>query len=232
LSLLQAPEPALRSLDEAHILYAAEGDRLQAANCAFMMTYVLVRDLGNTSSAQPLAREALRVFDDLGNQHGRAHASSILAEIDYRTGSSECSADAARSCLQTFRRVADHRCESAMLLLLAAIEDDRGGQSAALNLLRQTIEVAAGGAHARTVPLALDRLARLLASDDPLAAVSLLAARARLQESPKVPPVDHAADLDALRRRVTPTAFDTAWERGTLASVEDLMAIVGGTPAG
>jgi predicted ATPase/DNA-binding CsgD family transcriptional regulator len=227
LSLLQAPEVAIRSLDEAHSLYAAEGDRVQAANCAFMMTYVLVRDLGNTSSAQQLAREALQVFDELGNQHGQAHARSILAEIDYRTGTCERAAEAARGCLQTFRRVADHRCESAMLLLLATVEDDRGEHEAAAKLLRKTLEVAIRGAHARTVPLAFDRLARLLADNDPQAAISLLAARARLEASPRVPHVDRTAELDALRRQVPPTAFDTAWERGARASLDDLIAIVG-----
>ncbi len=56
---MQAPEQALQSLNEARRLYAAEGDRLLAANCAFMMASALVRDLGNPAPAQQLARDAV-----------------------------------------------------------------------------------------------------------------------------------------------------------------------------
>jgi predicted ATPase/DNA-binding CsgD family transcriptional regulator len=227
LSLVQAPEQGLRSLDEAHRLYAAEGDRLSAANCAFMMASVLVRDLGNPAPAQQLARDALGVFRELGSEHEQAHARSVLAEIDYRTGKAERASEAARDCLETFRRATDHRCESAMLLLLAGIEQDLGHHAAAVGLLRETLDVATAGAHARTLPVALDRLAKLLANDHPLAAVALFAAR----ESRRDParggtqrsPVD---ELARLRQVTEEDAFRTAWERGSQASLEDLIAIV------
>ena len=226
LSLMQPPQQALHTLHEAHRLFAAEGDRLSAANCAFMMASVLVRDLDNPAPAQQLSRDALDVFEQLGSEHEQAHARSILAEIDHRNGKTQRAADAARDCLVTFRRVADHRCESAMLLLLAGMAGDRGDTGAAIPLLRETLAVATTGAHTRTVPLALERLAGLLASHDALAAVALLAARENYVEPAVVnPQPEPPTELDALRRAVPSAAFGTAWQRGSQASLEEIVAI-------
>jgi predicted ATPase/DNA-binding CsgD family transcriptional regulator len=226
LSGMQPPEPALQSLNEARRLYAAEGDLFQAANCAFMMASILVRDLGNPAPAHQLARDALDVFQELGSEHEQAHARSILAEIDYRNARPERAADVAQDCLETFRRLADHRCESAMLLLLAGLAQDRGDNEAAIGLLRETLDVAIRGAHTRTVPMALERLARLLTSQDPLAAIALFAARGNYRYSAGASPQpEAAAELDALRRAVSPAAFGTAWQRGAQAPLEDVIAL-------
>jgi predicted ATPase len=226
LSLMQPPEQGLHSLNEAHRLYAAEGDRLPAANCAFMMASILVRDLGNPAPAQQLARDALDVFQELGSEHEQAHARSILAEIDHRYGKTRRAADAAQECLETFRRVADHRCESAMLFLLAGIAQDADDSEAAIRLLRETLDIATTGAHARTLPLALERLARLFTSRDPLAAVALFAACENYRDpAGRRPQPKRAAELEGLRRAIPSGAFDSAWQRGSQASLEDLVVI-------
>lgn len=232
MSGMQAPNQALQSLNEARRLYEAEGDRFQAANCAFMMASLLVRDLGNPAPAQQLARDALDIFEEMGSEHEQAHARSILAEIDYRSGKTQRAADAAHECLETFRRLADHRCESAMLLLLADIAQDQDDSDAAIELLRQTLTVSTLGAHARTPPLALERLARLLSSRDVLAAVALFAARENyLDPARRSPEQEPAAELDALRRATPSAAFDMAWQRGSQASFADVVAIATEAPA-
>jgi tetratricopeptide (TPR) repeat protein len=212
---MQPSERALRSLDEARRLYSAEGDRLMDANCAFMMAAILVRDLGNVAPAQQLARDSLGIFEKLGSEHEQAHARSVLAEIDYRRDRTPQAADVAHDCLQTFRRAADHRCESAMLLLLARIEQDQGDRDMAVRLLRETLDVAASGAHARTLPLAVERLARLFSQDQPLAAVARFAAvDAYRDTSARSSKPERAAELDTLRHATQPEAFDAAWQRG------------------
>jgi predicted ATPase/DNA-binding CsgD family transcriptional regulator len=226
MSGMQPPEQSLQSLDEARRLYAAEGDRFQAANCAFMMASILVRDLGNPAPAQQLARDALDVFEQLGSEHEQAHARSILAEIDHRNGKTQRAADTALDCLETFRRLADHRCESAMLLLLAGVAQGQDNSQAACRLLRETLDVAILGAHARTLPLALEGLARLLSSRDPLAAIALFAARESYRDTAgRRPQSEPAAELDAVRQATSPAAFDAAWQRGAHATLEDIVAI-------
>jgi hypothetical protein len=191
-----------------------------------MMASVLVRDLDNPAPAQQLTRDALDVFEQLGSEHEQAHARSILAEIDHRNGKFQRAADAAHDCLVTFRRVADHRCESAMLLLLAGTAGDRGETDAAIRLLRETLAVATTGAHTRTMPLALERLAQLLASHDALAAIALFAARENYVEPAGLnPQPEPPAELDTLRRAVPSAAFGAAWQRGSQASLEDIVAI-------
>ena len=113
-----------------------------------------------------------------------------------------------------------------MLLLLAGMAGDRGDTGAAIPLLRETLAVATTGAHTRTVPLALERLAGLLASHDALAAVALLAARENYVEPAGLnPQPEPPTELDALRRAVPSAAFGTAWQRGSQASLEDIVAI-------
>ena len=113
-----------------------------------------------------------------------------------------------------------------MLLLLAGLAQDQGDNEAAIGLLRETLDVANRGAHSRTVPMALERLARLRTTQDPLAAIALFAARGNYRYSAGASPQpEAAAELDALRRAVSPAAFDTAWQRGSQAPLEDVIAL-------
>ena len=226
--LLQTPEQAVGSLAEARQLFAAAGDRLEAAKCASMRASVFVRHRNGTEQARQLATDALTAFRELESEHEQAHARGILAEIAYRSGDVQQAADAARNCLETFRRVADHRCVSAMLLLLAGIEQDRGDRAAAFALLRETLHVATLGALPRTIPLALERLARLLRGQHPLAAVTLLAAR-EAHGDPRTTLPDQASDLNALRHATEPAEFETAWQRGAHASLDQLIDIIEAT---
>jgi len=113
-----------------------------------------------------------------------------------------------------------------MLLLLAGVAQDAGDEDAAIRLLGETLDVATTGAHARTLPLALERLARLLTDRDPLAAIALFAARENYRDAAgRRPQSEPAAELDALRQATSPAAFESAWQRGSQASLEDLVAI-------
>jgi uncharacterized protein HemY len=67
----------------------------------------------------------------------------------------------ATECLEVFRRAADHRCVSAMLLVLGTTAAQRGDDDTAVRYLREALDVARYGAHARTVPLVQAQLAAL-----------------------------------------------------------------------
>ncbi len=224
LALLQAPRDSLQMLAEGRRLFELEGDRLQAANCAYLLASTLARDLGEPQQARGIALDALAVFTELGSEHQQAHARSVLALIDYRSGNAGRASDVAHDCLDVFRRVADQRCFSGMLLFLAEIEHDRQRPDQEMRLLRQTLEIASTGAHGRTVPLALERLAVLFEVQHPLTAITLLAAAQNAGGSAGMSAI-FAARLESLRRRTSPAAFRVAWRRGLHAQIGSLGAI-------
>jgi Tetratricopeptide repeat len=189
-----------------------------------MIASILARDLGEWQQAGHTATEALAVFSEIGSEHEKAHARSVIAVVEHATGNVDRAATVAQDCLDVFRRVADHRCVSGMLLLLADVEGDLGHPDEAIRLLRETLKVATSGAHARTVPFALERLARLLEGTQPLSAVALLAAAETARRHGRMASAA-VPDLQSLRQRTDPGAFRAAWLRGSLARGGDLVAI-------
>jgi predicted ATPase len=160
-SLLQPEQDAIVTLAQARRQYELEGDQLRAANCAYMTAAMLVRDLDDPRSAEKLARQAIDMAAAVGSEHETAHARSILAEVHLHDGATEVATELAADCLGVFRRAADHRCVSAMLLLLGQAAAQRGDEKAARKHLHEALDVARLGAHARTVPLIRAQLATL-----------------------------------------------------------------------
>jgi tetratricopeptide (TPR) repeat protein len=173
LAYVKGPVEALDLLGEAHRLFTLERDLLRVANCAYLMAARLVRELGDPDRAEPLAAEALRLGARLGSEHEQTHASSALAEVCLARGEDARAAELGRDCLEAFRRVGDHRCEAAMLLLLGRAAERTGSRGDALAYLREALGVAALATHAHTIPVTLDRLAGLLADQDPEVATAL-----------------------------------------------------------
>jgi predicted ATPase/DNA-binding CsgD family transcriptional regulator len=161
LSLLQSEQDAIVTLADARGLYELVGDELRAANCAYLTASLAVRELDDPRRAQQLAEDALAMAVRVGNEHETAHARSILAEVHLRDGALQLASEVAAECLSVFRRAADHRCVSAMLLLLGTAAARRGEDVTALAHLREALDVARLGAHARTVPLVHLELAAL-----------------------------------------------------------------------
>jgi non-specific serine/threonine protein kinase len=231
LGLVREPAAGLELLGEAHRLFALERDLLRVGNCAYLMAARLVRELGDPDRAEPLAAEALRLSVRLGSDHEQAHARSALAEVWLARGEDARAAELGRDCLAAFRGAGDHRCEGLMLLLLGRAAERAGARADALAHLREALGVAALAAHAHTVPVVLDRLAGLLAGQDPLAAVTLhAAAEARQLRSQPAHLQDPGRGdrLEALRRAAAPEAFAAAWLRGLRAPLDELLATVDG----
>lgn len=161
LSLLQSEREAITTLADARRLYELEGDQLRAANCAYMTASLLVRALDDPRGAEQLAEEAVAMAVRVGSEQETAHARSILAEVHLRDGEMQLATEVGTECLNVFRRAADHRCVSAMLLLLGTAAAQRGDDDTARAHLREALDVARFGAHARTVPLVRAQLAAL-----------------------------------------------------------------------
>jgi predicted ATPase len=161
LSLMQPEREAIATLEEARGWYERVGDELRAANCAYLTASVLVRALDEPRRAAPLGQEALAIALRLDNEHEAAHARSILAEVALRDGDLPRAVEVAAECQDVFRRAADHRCVSAMALLLGTAAARRGDAVAARAHLHEALDVARLGAHGRTVPLARALLAAL-----------------------------------------------------------------------
>jgi hypothetical protein len=116
-----------------------------------------------------------------------------------------------------------------MLLLLGRAAERSGTREDAVAYLREALGVAALAAHAHTVPVALDRLAGLLAEHDPQVAIALHAAADARHLADQ--PVDFQARgrserLDAMRLAAGPDVFAAAWQRGLQAPLEEVVAMV------
>ncbi|HKC26912.1 MAG TPA: hypothetical protein VKB75_02765, partial [Jatrophihabitans sp.] len=146
------------------------GDVYGVANVHYIMADRYLRELDDAGAAQPHAERASELAARIGSGHEQAHADSILAELLLRRGHPADAAHAAARCLDAFDRLGDHRCVTAMTFLLARCAAARGVGDEALAQLREVLHLARQAAQARTVPLALDLAAALLAQRAPRAA--------------------------------------------------------------
>ena len=228
LGYVKGPVEALDLLGEAHRLFTLERDLLRVANCAYLMAARLVRELGDPDRAEPFAAESLRLSARLGSEHEQTHARSALAEVCLARGQDARAAELGRDCLEAFRRVGDHRCEAAMLLLLGRAAERVGTREDAVAHLREALGAAALAAHAHTIPVVLDRLAGLLGHDPPVAIALHAAADARhLADQPIASHgPERGGRLDVLRRAAGPDVFAAAWQRGLHAPLEEVVGMI------
>jgi predicted ATPase/DNA-binding CsgD family transcriptional regulator len=176
LSFVKRGPEALALLDGALETLTGLGDVRRAANVHYVLADRYIRELGDPARALPHAARARGLAVGFGSLHEQTHAESILAEIGLHRGDIEAADVQARRCLDAFERLGDHRCVTAMTFLLAKCAAERGDADAALRLIRSVLGLAQRAAHARTVPLALDLAASLLAQRAPQAAFVCAAA--------------------------------------------------------
>jgi hypothetical protein len=136
----------------------------------YIMADRYLRELDDAAAAQPHAQLASELAEQIGSGHEQTHAESILAELLWRRGEFAEAADEAGRCLDAFDRLGDHRCATAMTFLLARCAAALGDDDAALARIVVVLDLARHAAQARTVPLALDLAAALLAERAPRAA--------------------------------------------------------------
>ena len=180
LSFVKRGAEALGFLGEALQTLIPIGDLRGAANVHYVMADRYIRELGDAGAARAHAEQAREVAEQIGSRHQQAHAASILAEISLHGSDVDEANDEARRCLDVFERLGDHRCVTAMTFLLAKCATARGEAGEALTLVRTVLEMAKRATQARTVPLALDLAASLLAEHAPeVAFVCASAADAR-----------------------------------------------------
>jgi predicted ATPase/DNA-binding CsgD family transcriptional regulator len=176
LSFIKRGSEALELLTGALDTLSAAGDLQRAANVHYILADRYLRELGDPDAAQPHAEQARDLALDAHSVHERTHAESILAEIAMHHGNLDAAADEAGRCLDVFERLGDHRCVTAMTLTLAMCAAGRGDDDAALRLIRSVIGFVSRAAQARTIPLALDLAASLLAERAPDTALVLATA--------------------------------------------------------
>jgi predicted ATPase/DNA-binding CsgD family transcriptional regulator len=123
-SFVTDPRAAIRLQDEAYRLFTLTGDRIRVANVAFLMANRWARDLHDPNRAEPLAWEAVELARELGSEHEEAHGLSVVAECLLAKDDHVRARELGERCLAAFRRLADHRCEAASLLLLARCDAD------------------------------------------------------------------------------------------------------------
>lgn len=201
LSFVKRGTEALDLLAGALEMLVPVGDLRGAANVNYVMADRYIRELGDAVHAAPHAERALELARQIGSRHQEVHAASILAEISLHAGDVDAAADRARHCLDAFERLGDHRCVTAMTFLLAKCAAARGEDDAALALICTVLELARLATQARTVPLALDLAATLLADRAPQAAFACAAAAEARADSFGLGQRPHRRDLSTLRSR-------------------------------
>lgn len=169
-SFVKPAPDALALLDDAVRELTAVGDVYGVANMHYIMADRYLRELDDAAAAQPHAQLASELAERIGSGHEQAHAESILAELLWRRGEFAEAADEAGRCLDAFDRLGDHRCATAMTFLLARCAAALGDDDDALARILVVLDLARRAAQARTVPLALDLAASLLAERAPRAA--------------------------------------------------------------
>ncbi|MGW5740802.1 BTAD domain-containing putative transcriptional regulator [Amycolatopsis sp. NPDC003861] len=109
-----------------------------ALTCSLGSLHLTRHRLGR---ARSVLQPALRLFSELGDDHGLALTRRNLALVDYNQGDRERSADEYRLALEGFRRVGDLVGEAHVLSQVARIELDAGGYGHAIEELNRALAI-------------------------------------------------------------------------------------------
>ncbi|HZC69723.1 MAG TPA: LuxR C-terminal-related transcriptional regulator [Jatrophihabitans sp.] len=212
LSFVKRGAEAIALLERALAAVTSAGDLRGAANVNYVLADRYVRELGDADAAQPYAERARDLAEQIGSRHQQVHAASMLAEMSFARGDVATATDEAQRCVDAFERLGDARCVSAMTYLLAKCAAARGNATEALRLVRDVLEMARRAAQARTVPLALDLAAYLLARPAPEIAFACAVAADARSDSFGLGRRPHRVEPDAVRRADAPPTLPSADE--------------------
>lgn len=183
-------------------------------------------DLGEFDKAQPLYQKSLGIYQLLENKRLMGASLIGLAALAYEGQDYETAQHYAREGLQMMREVAYKIGEADTLNLLGEIKRRLGDHTLARTYLREALEMQRDINEKPGIALSLESFGRLeLAEDNAHKAVGLWAAALSIREMTNIPipprsQKRHEGQLLNARHVLGETAFNTAWTKGRLLTLE------------
>jgi predicted ATPase len=221
---------AAELFEEAVAVARQRGDVLQIARTLGNLAAVWDRR-GDHEREAALYEEVLALFERLGDRKGIAAALDNLGLVAFRQGKYGRATALHEQSLALARDLGDRHGTVVSLISLAAVAERQGDLERATALLQQGLllgrEIGAGD----EVADSLERLAWLAVVQGHASRAAYLGGAAEsLWETLKVPPardarVDHDRAVQSMRAALGEEAFDAAWARGRVLSLEQAITL-------
>ena len=222
---------ARKLLTEAHEHFASIDDLPRSA-AALNNLGLVARRQGDLAAAVRLYEESLALWRDLGDQLRQALCLNNLGVVAYAMGDTEAAERRYRQALTVYRQLEDRSGAALALHNLAEALRDRGDYPQAIISWQESLALRSVQGDRVGIAECLSGLGQITsrAGLHDLAA-RMFAAADRLQSETGVslPPREREAQekgIADLRRSAGPAAFQTSWETGVAAPLNELLAAV------